>query len=46
MSTDMDRTLNEADVEKNLQYRDDYNNRPSNDISFMTVIVSTSDGLD
>ena len=28
--------------DKFLQYRDDYNNRPSHSISFMSVIASTS----
>ena len=40
--TDLDRTLNETVVDKVLQYRTDYNNRPSHGISFMPVIVSTS----
>ncbi len=38
---DIDRTLNETDVDKILQYRDDYNNRPSHVISFIPGIVST-----
>ena len=38
----MDRTLNETGADKNLQYRADYNNRPSHDISFMPTISSTS----
>ena len=38
--TDIDRTLNEDAVDKILQYRDDYNNRPSHTISFMSVIAS------
>ena len=37
---DIDRTLNESDVDKVLQYRADYNNRDG--IAFMTAIVSTS----
>ncbi len=40
--TDIDRTLNEAAADKNLQYGADYNNRPSHSISFMSVIASTS----
>ena len=40
--TDIDRTLNETGVDKLLQYRTDYNNPPSHDISFMTTITSTS----
>ena len=39
---DIDRRLNEAAVDKILQYRDDYNNRPSHAISFMSAIASTS----
>jgi hypothetical protein len=31
-------TLNEVVVDKIRQYHSDYNNRPSNDISFMPVI--------
>ena len=41
----MNRPLNEAAAEKIRQYRADYNNRPSNVISFMSVIPSTSDRL-
>ncbi len=42
---DLDGTLNETATDKIRQYRADYNhsNRPSNVISFMTVITSTSD---
>ena len=39
---DLDRTLNEVATDKVLQYRADYNNRPSHTIAFMTVIASTS----
>jgi hypothetical protein len=39
---DLDRSLNEDVSDKIRQYHVDYDNRPSNDISFMTVIVSTS----
>ena len=39
---DMDRTLNEDGTDKILQYRVDYNNRPSHVISFIPPIVSTS----
>ena len=39
---DLDGSLNEADADKIRQYLADYNNRPSNVISFMTVIASTS----
>ena len=35
---DVDRLLNEDVVDKIRQYRVDYNNRPSNVISFMTDI--------
>ena len=42
---DMDRTLIEADVEKNLQYRADYNHRPSHTISFIPAFASTSGRL-
>ncbi len=40
--TDKDRTLNEAAAGKILQYRAEYNNRPSHAISFMSAITSTS----
>ena len=39
--TDIDRTLNEGDADEILQYRADYNNRPSHAISVMPVITST-----
>ena len=42
---DIDRTLNETTTGKILQYRTDYNNRPSHSISFMSVITSTSGSL-
>ena len=35
---DLDGPLNESDSDKIRQYHVDYNNRPSNSISFMTVI--------
>jgi hypothetical protein len=38
---DIDRTLNKDVTDKILQYRDDYNNHPSHDVSIMTVISST-----
>ncbi len=41
---DLDRSLNEA-ADKIRQYRADYNNRPSNPISFMPAIASTSGRL-
>ena len=40
--TDIYRTLNEVPDDKVLQYRVDYNNRPSHVISFIPTIVSTS----
>jgi hypothetical protein len=40
-----DGTLNEVVVDKVRQYRADYNNRPSNAISFMTAISRTSGRL-
>ncbi len=43
--SDLDRTLTETATDKNLQYRDDYNNRSSNAIVFMSEIVSTSGRL-
>ena len=43
--TDLDQSRNETVTDKNLQYRDDYNNRPSNSISIMTAITSTSGRL-
>ncbi len=42
---DSDRTLNEDDSDKIRVYRPDYNNRPSNTITFMSVIGSTSGSL-
>ena len=36
---DMDRTLNETVSDKILQYRADYNNRPSHVISFMMLLL-------
>jgi hypothetical protein len=42
---DLDGPLNEAAADKIRQYRADYNNRPSNAISFMTAIASTSGHL-
>jgi hypothetical protein len=39
---DLDGPLNEVTTDKILQYLTDYNNRPSNVISFMPVTVSTS----
>jgi hypothetical protein len=33
LPVDLDRPLNETVTDKNLQYRADYNNRPSNTIS-------------
>ncbi len=42
---DLDGPLNETDTEKIWDYLGDYNNRPSNTISFMTVIPSTSGRL-
>ena len=41
----LDRPLNEGVIEKILQYCVDYNNRPSNTISFLVDVVSTSDRL-
>jgi hypothetical protein len=40
--TDMHRTLTEAAADKIIQYRADYNNRPSHAISFMPAVASTS----
>jgi hypothetical protein len=40
----MDKSLNEAAVDKIRKYRTDYNNNP-NAISFMPVIASTSGRL-
>jgi hypothetical protein len=42
---DLDGPLNEAAADKIRQYRTDYNNRPSNAISFMPAIASTSGRL-
>jgi hypothetical protein len=41
----LDRPLNEDVTDKILQYRADYNNRPSYAISFMTAVASTSGRL-
>ena len=41
-SNDLDGSLNEAAADKIRQYRADYNIRPSNAISFMSGITSTS----
>jgi hypothetical protein len=38
----LDGPLNDVDTDKILQYRSDYNNRPSTTIFFMTIIPSTS----
>ena len=40
--TDIDRTLNEAPTDKIVQYRVDYNNRPSDTIFFIPDISSTT----
>ena len=42
---DLDRPLNEAAADKIRSYRADYNNRPTNAISFMPAIASTSGRL-
>jgi hypothetical protein len=42
---DIDRSLNEAAVDKIRKYRADYNNNPPNPISFMSDIASTSGRL-
>ena len=42
---DLDGSLKEAAADKIRQYRADYNNRPSNPISFMPAIASTSGRL-
>jgi hypothetical protein len=41
----LDGSLNEAAADKNRQYRADYKNCPSNPISFMPAIASTSGRL-
>ena len=43
--TDIDRTLNETADDKVIQYRTDYNNRPSHVITFMSAIASMSGNL-
>ena len=43
--TDIDRPLNETVVDEIRDYRTDYNNLPSNDISFVTAVPSTSSPL-
>ena len=42
---DLDGSLNESAADKIRQYHTNYNNRPSNLISFMSVIGSTSGRL-
>ena len=42
---DLDRPLNEAAADRIRVYRADYNNRPSNAISFMPAVAITSDRL-
>ena len=42
---DLDRPLNEDVADKIRSYRVDYTNRPSNAISFMSAITSTSGRL-
>jgi hypothetical protein len=42
---DLDKPLNETETEKIRKYLTDYNNNPSNDISFMTTITNTSGRL-
>jgi hypothetical protein len=42
---DTDRSLNESTTDKTREYRADYNNNPSNPISFMTVNPSTNGKL-
>jgi len=42
---DIDRTLNETADDKILQFRANYNNRPSHAISFMPAIASTTGRL-
>ena len=42
---DMERSLNEVASDKIRKYRVDYNNNPSNSISFMSAIASTSGRL-
>ena len=42
---DVDRSLNEATADKIRLYLTDYNNRLSNDISFMPAIATTSECL-
>ena len=43
--TEIDRTLNETVSDEILQYRTDYNNRPSDLISFIPPVDGTSDHL-
>ena len=42
---DIDKPLNDAAAEKVREYRADYNNRPSNSVSFMPVVATTSGRL-
>jgi hypothetical protein len=41
----MDRSLNEVATDKIRKYHTDNNNNPPNDISFMSVIASTTGRL-
>jgi hypothetical protein len=43
--TDIGRSLNETSTDKIRDYRADYNNRPSDIISFMGAVSNTSDHL-
>ena len=42
---DIDRSLNEADTDKILKYRADYDNNPPHAVAFMPAIASTSGRL-
>jgi len=44
LSADIDGPLNEAATDKILQYRADYNDRPSNTISFVPVVATGREG--
>ena len=43
---DIDKPLNEPAPDKIRDYRVDYNNRPSDPISFMSVVSNTTDCLE
>jgi len=45
LPVDVDKPLHDVATEKIREHHADYNNRPSNVISFMTAVTTTSDRL-